>query len=208
MSDIHQYAQAIHRDVAYELSRANDLATQGFYTEAVLRLGRAVECSLYNVARELEIDVTNRGVKALQALTDSIRGCEVNIIRKRNVNEVRALANTAKRIGEAIADLIADPDLREGELNDIPRANEQLFRELVQLVDNVPIGRRLRQHENLLRGIQKHRNRAAHAPVDGKLTEFTTDEYQELLQEIEQFLAAMASLVISERARKVWASGE
>ncbi len=59
LDNLRGIAERIDLAVARELTRAEQLAEQGFYSEAGLRLGRAIEAGLYSIARELNIDLTN-----------------------------------------------------------------------------------------------------------------------------------------------------
>jgi hypothetical protein len=111
------YAQRIDLTVVQELARAERLAARGFYTEAALRLGRVTEASLYTIAREFGLDLTNRSIEKLANLAATLRQNEVSIMRKRTADEVRQLSNVSKRLSEAIAHLAQDDLLREGKLD-------------------------------------------------------------------------------------------
>jgi hypothetical protein len=54
---------------------------------------------------------------------------------------------TYQRISEAIAQLAENELLRGGELDDSPRANEQLFRELLQLITDETRRSHLESHK-------------------------------------------------------------
>ena len=198
------YAERIDSSVLRELDRAERLAERGFYTEAGLRLGRVIEASLYTIADELGLDLTNRSIEKLANLGDSLRQNEINIMRKRTVDEVRLLANISKRLSEAIALLAQNELVRQGELDERPRPNEQLFRELLIKIIDDTVRQRLETNKDLLRTIQNQRNVAAHAALDGSERELDKADYDNLLGEVRLFLAALLDCIISERARRIW----
>jgi hypothetical protein len=204
LNNLREIAERIDLAVARELTRAEQLAEQGFYSEAGLRLGRAIEAGLYSIARELNIDLTNRTITTLANLTGSLRGAEINIMRKRTLDEVRLLSNVAKTLSDSIARLAQDEVLRGGALSEHPRPNEQLFRELVQKVADTNVRRRLEASKDLLRTIQEHRNAAAHAALDGSERELDEVDYEDLVEETDLFLASLLDCIISERARRIW----
>ncbi len=198
------YAERIDSSVARELDRAELLAARGFYTEAGLRLGRVIEASLYSIADELGVDLTNRSIEKLANLRDSLRQYEVQIMKRRTVDEVRQLANTSKRLSEAIVLLAQDELLRQGVRDEDPRPNEQLFRELLIKVVDDTVRQRLETNRELLRTIQNQRNTAAHAAVDGSERELDEADYGDLRGEVSLFVAALLDGIISERARRIW----
>ncbi len=187
-----------------ELARAEHLAERGFYTEAGLRLGRVIEASLYSIARELGLDLTNRSIERLANLADTLRQNEIGIMRRRSASEVRQLSNVSKRLSEAIAHLTQDELLREGELDDRPRPNEQLFRELLINIVDTTVRQRLETNQAILRTIQEQRNIAAHAALDGSERELDRSDYAGLIGEVSLFLSALLDCIISERARRTW----
>ena len=203
-NSLRTYAERIDLAVVRELDRAEHLAQRGFYTEAGLRLGRVIEASLYSVADELGLDLTNRSIERLSNLTDSLRQYEVSIMRKQTVDEVRLLSNVSKRLSEAIAHLAQDELLREGVLDERPRPNEQLFRELLIKIMDTAVRQRLETNKDLLRTIQEQRNIAAHAALDRSEHELDKSGYEKLIEEVHLFLAALLDCIISERARRIW----
>lgn len=201
---LRMYAQRIDSTVVRELDRAERLAEHGFHTEAGLRLGRVIEASLYSTAHELGLDLTNRSIERLANLADALRQNEVNIMRRRTDAEVRLLSNVSKRLAEAIAHLAQDELLRKGVLDDRPRPNEQLFRELLINIVDTTVRQRLETNQDLLRTIQRQRNVAAHAALDGSERELDRSDYESLIDEVRLFLISLLDCVISERARRIW----
>ena len=198
------YAERLGLAVASELDRAAQLADRGFYTEAGLRLGRTIEAALYSTAHILGIDLTNRTIKNLTSLNSSLRAIELQIIRKGGLDEVRQLANVAKNLSDAVAHLAVDESLRSGVLEEQPRPNEALFRELLGKIADRNVQRRLRANEALLRTTQIHRNAAAHAALDGSERELDEADYEDFVQGTHSFLSVLLDCIVSERARKVW----
>ncbi len=198
------YAERLGLAVARELDRATQLADRRFYTEAGLRLGRSIEAGLYSTARELGVDLTNRAIKDLTRLNSSLRQTELDIIRKGSLAEVRLLANAAKNLSNAIAHLAEDESLRSGVLEEFPRPNGALFRELLGKITDTNIRRRLRTNEALLNSTQKYRNKAAHAALDGSERELNEADYEDFVQGTHSFLTVLLDCIVSERARRVW----
>jgi adenine-specific DNA methylase len=199
------YEATLGPSVVHELNHARTLANDGSYTEAGLRVGRAVEAGLYSAASELQIDLTNRSIAYLDRIQNALRSAQVTIMRKRTSDEVRSLANVSKNLSEAIAQLAENELLRGGELDDSPRANEQLFRELLQLITDDTRRSHLESHKAVLEIIRVKRNHAAHPALDGSERELAKTDYEELLEGAELFLEALSEAVVGESARQVWA---
>jgi hypothetical protein len=205
MSDLNQHARAIGDIVVYELNRASKLAEAGLYTEASLRLGRAVEAGLYCIGRELGVDLTNRTIEQLNKLQNDIRSVEVNIIKKGSTSEIRTLCKLSTKLTTAVADLIEHDSQRSGQLSEEPRSTGQLFNEFCQLVDNETIKRRLKTNGTIVHKIQEHRNHAAHASLDGTVRERENHHYEEFNNDVEVFVQLLFELIVSQRAKRAWA---
>lgn len=201
---IEQYAQVMDPAIERELRRAEQLAGHGFYTEAGLRLGRAVEAALYGVAIEFGLDLTNRVIDELKGLQDMLRQSQANLLRDPSSDNVRGLSNISKRVAECIARLAEEPAKRQGTLEESPRPNEQLYRELISLIEDKPSRRRLREVEERLRTIQGARNFAAHAALDGAERELDQQSYEDLSSEVEQFLSRLFDFRLGHQSEGVW----
>jgi hypothetical protein len=191
---------------AYEAQRAKELEESGLYTEATMRLGRAVEASLYAAAAEFEVSVVAKSIEILANLGKSLRNAEINVMRKKSSEEVRSLSNLSKRLAEAIAQLAEDESARGGIDNDSPRPNEQIFRDIVQALSEPPAKRRLEAKNLLLREIQDARNAGAHASLAGHLREIDKTEFDRVTSLVNEFLGSLFEVVLGERARKIFAT--
>lgn len=201
IEEIIEYAELIDPAIVRELNHSKNLADNNFFTEASLRIGRAVEASLYSIAREIGVNLNNLKIAKLSNITDSVRKAEVDIIRKGSNDEIRSLANISKLLSETIAHLTENGDLRKGQLDSLPRPNEQLLRELLQIIDDDEKRRRLSIGPAFLRKIQEYRNDAAHASLDGSEREIDKENYEILLKETNDFLTLLFDFILGERAK-------
>lgn len=202
IDELIEYAEAVDPAIVRELKRSKELADNSFFTEASLRIGRAVEASLYSVAREVSVELQNRSITKIFKVNKSLRDAEILIMRERTPDRVKALSLISKSLSEAIADLTDNHTLREGELSMITRPNEQLLRELKNVIKETDIKRRLAESETFLRTIQDFRNDAAHASSDGAEREFDKEKYEVLLNEAKDFLTLLFDFIVGERAKK------
>jgi hypothetical protein len=192
--------------IAYELRRANELRESGLFTEATLRLGRAVEASLFATAREFEVSVVVKSIQILANLSKSLRDAEVNVMRKKSSEEVRSLSNVSKRLSEAIARLTENESARHGNENDIPRGPEEIFRDILQVVSEPSTHRRLKAHEGPLREILDARNAGAHPSLTGQLREVDKERFGRVAGLVDEFLGSLLDIMLGERARKTFAT--
>ncbi len=71
-------AKELDESVYRELKRSQALLEYGFYTEASLRLGRAVEASIYSTARLLGMSVSAVGVKQIGNIANRLNGVQIS----------------------------------------------------------------------------------------------------------------------------------
>jgi hypothetical protein len=188
---------------ASEYEKAGRLHEAGFVTEAGLRLGRAVEAAVYSIARDLGVSLTDKVIKDIEAIRNTLNAKSINIMRKsQDVSQVRQLADVSKSLSEAIAFLIGDDKLREGEPTVEPRRQDALVRELIQLVEGKETKAKLKRQQNVLGSIRDARNKAAHADPSGVPRELVAEEYQKLHEDVEEFLNVLVRIAIGIRAAK------
>jgi len=186
---------------------ADRLAADSYYTEAALRLGRATEATLYAVARELGMPLTNQTIKSLSKFKDMIDERIVRILKKGDFTEVKGLAQVVENLAETIAELASNTQLLAGEDDHgNTRPTEQILRALISLVDDSQTKRQLGMSAELLRSVQDNRNRSAHASTDGSRREFTEDEYLDYSKTVESFLILIFNLVVAQRAKLTFMS--
>lgn len=193
--------------VAFELKEANKRAQKQLMTEAVMRLGRATEATLYAVAREYGVNLQLH-IPELAALQDSLRGIEAKILKSGDVSEVKKLAELSKQLSEAIAALMESEDSRGGASGDRVRGNDSILSELILAVDDPSSKRRLGQNKELLRSIMTQRNSGAHASLTGELRETDPSIFPGLAEEFLSFITAVLEVAIGERCHREFGDGK
>ena len=188
--------------VAAEYEQAARLASMSLFTEAVLRLGRATEAALYQVAREAGLGLTDTSIPDLKNVVQAVQQAQVGVIRRRSIEEVKNLSNISRMLSAAIAVLANDESCRAGCPEDSPKRTEQLFREIIQSTDDIGLQRRLAREQATVRQIQDQRNQAAHATPDGSHREFDPQAYDDMLKQVEIFLETILAVLIGIRAKK------
>jgi len=144
----------------------------------------------------------------LDNIQQQIQEAQVRITSEQSVQEVRKLANVIKKIADAIATLIEDPSQRVGELKeDRARPNEQLYRELIQRIDDDAQKAKLGKEMVQIRAMQTIRNHAAHAALDGTEREINKEEYIELTKKLSTVMGTLFEGAYPE-VRGVLLSGE
>lgn len=209
MDELIQNIQGTVPIVAHELTRAQQLAAQEFYTEACLRLGRSVEATLYGTAREAGIALTDIRIEVLANIQQSIGTTEINIIKQRSLEAVRTpLSNISKQLSLAIADLVENPILREGTFlpQSEPRRTQSLFNEIMQLTNVPATKKRLGKERGVLDKIQITRNKAAPASLEGEVREFSVEDYESLKDSVCSFIEVVVKIIVDIQAKKIIAS--
>ena len=186
-----------------EMKMSALLVKEGCYTEAALRLGRALEAGIYELANLMEIDLTARVIPELDSIQQQIQEAQVKILSTQSAQEVRKLTNIIKNLADAIAALIEDPSQRVGKLTeDRARPNEQLYRELIQRINDPAQKAKLGKEIAQIRVMQSIRNHAAHAALDGTEREINKEEYIELTEKLSTVMATLFEVFIAEQARR------
>jgi hypothetical protein len=179
--------QAGYDAVAFELGEAQARSESGLYTEAVMRLGRATEATLYAVARKFGINLLLH-IPQLAALQKAVRGIEVSILKNREASEVKKLADISKQLSQAIATLMENESSREGTSGDRPRGNDSILAELIEALSDADAKRRLGRTKGLLTKIMTERNSGAHASPDGTRRETDPGKFPELAKDFQEFI--------------------
>ena len=185
-----------------ELSRAAALARRKYYTEAGIRLGRAVEAALYCTARELDLEVSDRRIDEFVTLTDQLWQKEAQIIRKKTAGDVERLAEIAGGLTKLVCNLAANADARTGRQSSEPKRTLALLREM-----SGALGRRspsdsvaLQRHAPLLQEIQDSRNRAAHASISGETRELNAAEVSQMAADASTVIRGLLNIIVGARA--------
>jgi len=195
-------ADAPDPDTERDLLRADKLARAGYYTEAAVRLGRAMESALFTLGRESGIDVRRRKVKLIADVVQSLEGAQAVLVRSRAPTDVRSLADVSRRLAECIADLTAQEALRAGVLDPEPRSTRALFKELRVAAADRLLVRQLGRAEELVNTIQERRNAGAHAAPEGGEREISEPEYREMRDQVRELLQQLQLARVGILARR------
>lgn len=198
LEQVLKQAESLSEPTHREITKAMILKEHGFTTEAVVRLGRALEAALYHCARSIGLSLRNVTIPDLDKVSDGILEANRLIVRQKRDTDVEKLADNAKLLAKAIAVLSRKEELRPGRETDELRRTSQL---LVEIINDNGLSDAQKKALGLQRGAlevaQKDRNRAAHAPVDGEEAtgELTEDEYVESLSRVVEMLQALMYLL-------------
>lgn len=198
-----QLADAAGYDaISFELGKAKERADSQLFTEAVMRLGRATEATLYAVAREFDVDLKLH-IPALAALQESLIGAETMIMKSGGAAEVKLLANVSKKLSLAVADLMECENSRKGISGERVRGNARILNELILVVGDPSSRRRLKKNKELLNSVMNQRNSGAHACPIGSKREIDPGCFPKLAADFQDFIRAVIEVSIGERSRRL-----
>jgi hypothetical protein len=202
--DLIAYAKEAGYDaVAIELGHAQDRARDNLWTEAVMRLGRATEATLYAAAREFGVKIQLH-IPQLSDLQTKLRGHESKILKlSSSTEEVKKLADISKQLSQTIALLMESESSREGAEGERPRGNDSILNELIAAIDDSGAKRRLGAVKLQLQTIMQERNAGAHASPNGDPRETDPAIFPNLASEFEQFIRTVIDVAVGERSRKL-----
>ncbi len=186
-----------------ELEAARALAAARHFTEAGLRLGRGLEACLYDAARMLNLQITDRVLANLEGLRETLRGDMIGILRHGSSESVRRLANAASGLSIAIATLSESAAARAGVASETPRNPEAIFRDLLAMSPGKSFRRKLESHQASIREVRILRNAAAHASLHGLPNELSEQEYLRMLGSLDGFMLSLCLLCIGQIATQV-----
>jgi hypothetical protein len=189
--------------VAFELGEAKARSESGLYTEAVMRLGRATEATLYAVAREFGIQFDLQILK-LRLLQNDLRGIESRILKTIDVIEVGALEKLANEdLPNVINQLKSDEMMRRGKSGDSPQGVNSILRDLIATIVDDSARRRLKAKNQLLSSVMKARNTGAHASLTGDRRETDPECFPQLASDFQDFIQALIEVAVGERAHRM-----
>ena len=207
-SEIAVLARAAGYDaVAFELVEAEARVKGGLHTEAVMRLGRATEASLYAVAREFGVDLRLH-IPQLNKLHGALKGLEVRFLKNRETSEVKKLADVSRLLSQAIAVLMESEETRAGKPGERVRANDGILSDLIEAMGDAASKRRLSKTKPLLSKIMKERNAGAHASPDGARRETDPDGFPSLADDFGAFIQTLIEVAIGERCHREFGEGK
>jgi len=202
--DLITYAEEAEYDaVAAELRHAQGRVSDKLWTEAVMRLGRATEATLYAAGREFGVKLQLH-IPQLSELQTKLRGLESKILkRSSSTDEVKKLADISKQLSQTIASLMESESFREGAEGDRPRGNDSILNELIEAIDDSGAKRRLGAVKGQLQKIMQERNAGAHASPSGDPRETDPAIFPDLAAEFQQFIRTVIEVAVGERSRKL-----
>lgn len=179
--------------ISDELARAHELGKSSFYTEACVRLGRAMEASLYATAMAAGVSVEDRELKELERVRQLLLETQSQILRTKDVCCVeQKLPSAAKHLATAVYALSKGGNVLEGQVRVEPRRTVQLLKDIAAGIDNTLLSSRIRSLETTVTSIQIQRNKCAHAASSGDPYEADKDEFELMLSEVNEFLEALS----------------
>ena len=189
--------------VAKELREAKLRTDAVLLTEAILRLGRATEATLYAAAREFGVRL-HLHIPQLSDIQEKLRGFEAKILKKsRSTDEVKKLSDISKQLSHTIALLMESESFREGTVGDHVRGNDSILNELIESIDDSGSKRRLGKTKESLRKIMRERNSGAHASATGEQRETVPSVFPELASEFQDFIRTIIDVATGEKSRRM-----
>jgi hypothetical protein len=189
--------QAKDFDIAVyrELKKSQALVEQKFYTEAALRLGRAVEASIYSTARELGVSVSLAGLERLDQIGDEIKVSQVTIAQGQKEKGIKKLLKCVKDIADVVDTLVApsNDQKTKGQSRERPLPNRQLYKAFQDQIDLLEIKQdfgkdsikaKLGKESSQVDDSLQIRNQAAHASLDGNEREVDREKYMDLASKV------------------------
>jgi hypothetical protein len=197
--------QAKDFDIAVyrELKKSQFLVEQGFYTEASLRLGRAVEACIYSTARQLGVSVSMifPVSEQLDKIVNEIEAAQISIAQQQTKEGIKKLLECMKKLASAIDGAVEDiskPSNSESLEKPFPNRekpfpNQALYKSFQAKVGKLPdsstfdknaLIKRLNNEQSQLANLSKIRNKSAHANLKGEENEVNREEYIDLANKV------------------------
>lgn len=187
-----------------EVRRSMELAKGEFYTEATLRLGRALEAGIYAVARLMNIDLTATAKvnHELESVQSKLEEAQDKIWLSRSPDNIALLTDVMKRLSDAMATLLQSPNEQLAKTGKIQaRSNLKLYSSLINTVTDPALKTKLGLGKIKVKEIQDIRNNAAHAALDGSEREIDKTNFQELIQIFKEVMETLFEVFIAEQSR-------
>lgn len=205
--DIINQAEKSDLAVYRELKKSQSLVEHGFYTEASLRLGRAVEACIYSTARQLGILVyiTFPVSEQLDKIVDEIEAAQISIAQQQTKEGIKRLLECMRKLASAIDGAVEDiskqsnseSQEKDSESREKPFSNPALYKSFKEKVgrltdsptfDKNTIIKRLNSEQSQLINLSKIRNKSAHASLNGDEREVDKKEYIDLVEKVNTFI--------------------
>jgi hypothetical protein len=198
-------SQAEKLDIAVyrELQKSQALLEHGFYTESALRLGRAVEASIYSTATLLGISVSVAGLSQLDHIGDEIKVAQVIIAQGHLDNGIKRLLNCIKGLADAV-DILVVPkqNTTQKQSRERPLPNRQLYKAFneqigkLEIKDKNTIRAKLGRESSQVDELGEIRNKAAHASLDGEEREVNREEYMDLVGKVSTVISTLFEIKV------------
>lgn len=191
-------AEKLDPAVYRELQKSQALVGHGFYTESALRLGRAVEASIYSTARLFGISVSVAGLSRLNNIIDEIGAAQVMIAQGQLDSGIKKLLKCIKDLADAVELLVVPkPNISPKQSRERALANRQLYEALkeqigkLEIKDKNTIRAKLGKESSQVDEIAVIRNKAAHASLDGEEREVNREEYIDLVGKVSTVISTL-----------------
>jgi hypothetical protein len=193
-------AKELDESVYRELKRSQALLEYGFYTEASLRLGRAVEASIYSTARLLGMSVSAVGVKQIGNIANRLNGVQISIAQGESQKGIQKILECIKDLADEVNQLTVPTRKNNFSEEKIPLPNQQLygaFKDRIRKLesnknfDKTAIESRLGQEQSQVKDLFSVRNKAAHASLDGDEREVNFEDYQKLVGKVSTVISTL-----------------
>lgn len=187
-----------------EVRRSVELAKGEFYTEATLRLGRALEAGIYAVARLMDIDLTATAKVnyELESVQLKLEQAQDKIWLSRSPDNIALLTDVMKRLSDAMATLIQSPNEQLKKTGKTQaRSNSKLYLSLSDKVADSYLKNRLSSTMSQVIKVQNVRNSAAHAALDGSEREIDKANFEELISTFIKVMEILFEVFIAGQSR-------
>lgn len=188
--------------LAYELAESEKRSDADLYTEAILRLGRATEASVYAAAGEFEIDPT-LGIPELANLQRDLAGTESLILKSENPQEVdRCLRLFYEKLERAADCIRADFQKSQGEAGLSPRGTSRVLKDIHLKASASHTRRKAERTATLLRHVMRARNSSAHAAPDGRIQKIEAADFDRLYNDGAELIVSILLFVLGRVSHK------
>ncbi|MEI6328535.1 MAG: hypothetical protein WCP16_04845 [Pseudanabaena sp. ELA645] len=200
LQSILDQAKVLDEPVYRELRKSQLLLENGFYTESALRLGRAVEASIYSTARLLGMSVSAVGVKQIGDIANRLNGVQISIAQGESQKGIQKILACIKDLADEVSQLTVPTRKNNFSEEKTPLPIQQLYGafkdhiknlESNENFDKTAIQSRLGQEQSQVKDLFFVRNKAAHASLDGNEREVSYEDYQKLVSKVSTVISTL-----------------
>jgi hypothetical protein len=188
--------------VAHELAESRRRSANGLHTEAVLRLGRATEASIYAAAEKFGIDPT-LGIRELANLHAELAGTESRILKSTTADEVHHhFDNLTKRLARVAKDMQGDFTKAQGRAGQTPRGSSRILKDIQLNATKSHTKRKADRTRTLLRHVMNARNDSAHASPHGHIREVIPPDFDRLRDDGVELILSIILFTLGQASRR------